>query len=211
MVFNRAFDLRPALIVRCGSGSDVARTLDFGQKHDLPPAVRGGGHSRLGYGMRDGGVVIDLSTMKRVEVDTGKHVVRAEAGTLVRDLDEATRRFGLATTSGGCPISTTLKTSCGSIKTSSRISFATIGTARSFRISVTDARHFLNQIEANELSLGRDQSRTIRVELAVPAGIAAGTSDDTVVIVATGITGASTSNSGVVDFAVSPSSASQNP
>jgi len=156
-------------------------------------------------------MVIDLSEVKRVEVDTGKRVVRAEAGTLVRDLDEATQRFGLATTSGGYPISTTLKTFCGSIKTSSRISFATIGNARSFGISVTDARHFLNQIEANELSLDTDQSRTVRVELAVPAGIAAGTSDDTVVIVATGITGASTSNSGVVDFAVSPSSASQNP
>jgi len=103
LVFNRTFDLRPALIVRCASPSDVARTLDFGQKHDLPLAVRGGGHSRLGYGTCDGGVVIDLSAMKRVEVDTGKRVARAEAGALVRDLDEATQRFGLATTSGGCP------------------------------------------------------------------------------------------------------------
>ena len=65
--------------------------------------MRGGGHSRLGHAMCDGGVVIDLSAMKRVEVDTGKRVARAEAGALVRDLDEATQRFGLATTSGGCP------------------------------------------------------------------------------------------------------------
>jgi len=41
--------------------------------------------------------------MNRVEVDAGKRVVRAEAGALVRDLDQATQRFGLATTSGGCP------------------------------------------------------------------------------------------------------------
>ena len=65
--------------------------------------MRGGGHSRLGYGMCDGGLVIDLSQMKRVEVDAGKRVARAEAGALVRDLDEATQRVGLATTSGGCP------------------------------------------------------------------------------------------------------------
>jgi hypothetical protein len=52
--------------------------------------------------MCDGGVVIDLSALKRVEVDTGKRVARAEAGALVRDLDETTQRFGLATTSGGC-------------------------------------------------------------------------------------------------------------
>jgi hypothetical protein len=53
--------------------------------------------------MCDGGVVIDFSEMKRVEVTAGKRVARAEAGAVVRDLDEATQRFGLATTSGGCP------------------------------------------------------------------------------------------------------------
>jgi FAD/FMN-containing dehydrogenase len=69
----------------------------------LPLAVHGGGHSRLGYGLCDGGVAIDPSEMKRVEVDAGKPVARAEAGALVRDLDEATQHFGLVTTSGGCP------------------------------------------------------------------------------------------------------------
>jgi FAD/FMN-containing dehydrogenase len=102
-VFNRAFDRRPAAIVRCAIPSDVARTLEFAQTKHLPLAVRSGGHSRLGYGMCDGGVVIDLSAMKRVEVDTSKRVARVEAGALVRDLDTATQRFGLATTSGGCP------------------------------------------------------------------------------------------------------------
>ena len=103
LVFNRAFDLRPALIVRCASASDVARALDFTQNHNLPLAVRGGGHNRAGFSGCDGGVVIDLSRMKRVEVDADKRVARAEAGALVRDLDQATQRFGLATTSGGCP------------------------------------------------------------------------------------------------------------
>jgi FAD/FMN-containing dehydrogenase len=103
LVFNRAFDRHPAVIVRCTGASDVARSLDFAQSNNLQVAVRAGGHSRLGYGMCDGGVVIDLSTMRRVEVDAGKRVARAEAGALVRDLDEATQHFGLATTSGGCP------------------------------------------------------------------------------------------------------------
>ena len=102
-IFNRAFDRRPALIIRCAATSDVARALNFAQNHNLPLAVRAGGHSRLGYGICDGGVVIDLSKMKRVEVNPGKHVARAQAGALVRDLDEATNRFGLATTLGGCP------------------------------------------------------------------------------------------------------------
>ena len=102
LVFNRAFDRHPAVIVRCAVPSDVAHALDFAQTKNLQVAVRGGGHSRLGYGICDG-VVIDLSALKRVEVDEGKRTARAEAGALVRDLDEATQRFGLATTSGGCP------------------------------------------------------------------------------------------------------------
>jgi hypothetical protein len=102
-IFNRAFDRRPAVIVRCAGSSDIARTLEFAQTKHLRLAVRAGGHSRLGFGMCDGGVVVDLSRMKRVEVDSAKRVARAEAGVLVRDLDEATQRFGLATTSGGCP------------------------------------------------------------------------------------------------------------
>jgi FAD/FMN-containing dehydrogenase len=103
LVFNRAFDRRPAVIVRCAGSSDVARALDFAQTKSLSLAVHGGGHSRVGFGMCDGGVVIDFSGMKRVEVNTVKRVARAQAGVLVRDLDEATQRFGLATTSGGCP------------------------------------------------------------------------------------------------------------
>jgi len=103
LIFNRAFDQRPAVIVRCSSPSDVARSLEFARKKHLPLAIRSGGHSRLGYGMCDGGLVIDLSSFKRVEIDSTKRVARAQAGALVRDLDENTQRFGLATTSGGCP------------------------------------------------------------------------------------------------------------
>jgi FAD/FMN-containing dehydrogenase len=103
LIFNRAFDRHPALIVRCSGAPDIVRSLDFAQTHDLPVAVRGGGHDRAGFSVCDGGVVIDLSRMNRVEVDASKRMARAQAGALVRDLDEATQRFGLATTSGGCP------------------------------------------------------------------------------------------------------------
>src|SRR5579863_1123220 len=103
LIFNRAFDQRPALIVRCAAAPDVARALEFAQTQNLPLAVRAGGHNRAGFSVCDGGVVIDLSGMNRVEVDAGKRVASAEAGALVRDLDHATQRFGLATTSGGCP------------------------------------------------------------------------------------------------------------
>jgi len=100
---NAAYDRHPAAIVRCATSSDVARVFDFSQSHGLPLAVRSGGHSAAGYGVCDAGVVIDLSGMKRVEVDADKRVARADAGCLVSDLDEATQRFDLAPPVGTCP------------------------------------------------------------------------------------------------------------
>jgi FAD/FMN-containing dehydrogenase len=85
------------VIVRCAVPSDVVRALDFAQTKNLRVAVRDEGHSRLGYGTCDGGAVIDLSALKRVEVDGDKGTARAEAGALVPDLDEAPQRFGVAT------------------------------------------------------------------------------------------------------------------
>jgi len=102
-VNNHAYDLHPAMIVRCASPDDVARTLDFGRSHKLVLAVRGGGHRSAGFGMCNGGVVIDLAGMKRVDVDAQKRMVRAQAGCLIGDVDHATQRFGLATVMGGCP------------------------------------------------------------------------------------------------------------
>jgi hypothetical protein len=63
LVGNRADDRHPALIVRCAGASDVRRALDFGQSQSLPLAVRGGGHSAAGFGVCDGGLMIDLSGM----------------------------------------------------------------------------------------------------------------------------------------------------
>src|SRR5207244_13114180 len=60
LVFNRAFDLHPAMIVRCANATDVARTLEFAQTSSLPVAVRSGGHSRAGCLVCDGGVVVAL-------------------------------------------------------------------------------------------------------------------------------------------------------
>jgi len=85
-----------------------------------------------------------------------------------------------------------------------------IGSPRTFRMAVTDARQFVGKVEPKELSLGADESGIIRVDLTVPAGTAPGVGDD-VVVVATSTAGPGTSNSSVVHFSVSPSSAGQNP
>ncbi len=103
LLFNRAFDRHPALIVRCAVASDIARTLDFAQRHDLRVALRGGGHNRAGFSSCDGGVVIDTKMMNRVTIDAAARVAHAQAGALTVHLDAMSQRDGLATTLAGCP------------------------------------------------------------------------------------------------------------
>ncbi|MBL7260045.1 FAD-binding oxidoreductase [Paractinoplanes lichenicola] len=99
-VWNGAFDRRPALIARCAGADDVQTAVRYAREHDLPIAVRGGGHSVQGYGVSDGGVTIDLSPMKAVTVDPATRSVRAAAGLTWAEFDLATQRHGLATTGG---------------------------------------------------------------------------------------------------------------
>ena len=99
-LFNAMIDRHPALIARCREREDVVRALEFGRSHDIPVAVRGGGHNVAGKALCDGGIVIDLSEMKRIQVDPAARTVRAEAGLTWGEFDRATQRHGLATTGG---------------------------------------------------------------------------------------------------------------
>jgi FAD/FMN-containing dehydrogenase len=99
-VYNGMIDRRPALIARCASAGEVADVIVFARAHDLPLAVRGGGHNGAGLGTVDDGVVIDLSPLKGVEVDPGARTVRVAGGSVWGEVDAATGEHGLATPSG---------------------------------------------------------------------------------------------------------------
>ncbi|MGI8775367.1 MAG: FAD-binding oxidoreductase [Actinomycetota bacterium] len=99
-VWNASIDKRPALIVRPGTTADVAAAVRFAREQDLLLAVRGGAHSVAGHGTCDGGLVIDLSGMKRVDVDASARRARVQGGCVWGDVDAATQSFGLATTGG---------------------------------------------------------------------------------------------------------------
>ena len=99
-VWNGMIDKCPALIARCTGAADVAQAVRFAQTHNLLVSVRGGGHNVAGNAVCDDGLMIDLSPMKGIQVDTDNRTVRAEAGVLWSELDAATQQHGLATTGG---------------------------------------------------------------------------------------------------------------
>jgi FAD/FMN-containing dehydrogenase len=98
--FNALVDRRPAVIARCTNAADVATALRFAQSHALEIAVRGGGHNPAGHCVCDGGLVIDLSQMRAVEVDGKARIAYAQGGATWLDFDTATQEFGLVTPGG---------------------------------------------------------------------------------------------------------------
>ena len=99
-IWNRMIDRYPALIVRCASADDVVTALGFAREHDLLISVRGGGHNVTGNAVCEAGLMLDLTPMKRADVDPERRRVIAEAGLTWNELDTATQRHGLVTTGG---------------------------------------------------------------------------------------------------------------
>ena len=99
-VWNGMIDRRPGLIARCTGAADVISSVRFAREHELLVAVRGGGHNVAGTALCDGGLVIDLSPMKGVHVDSIRREARAQPGLTLGDLDHETQAFGLAVPAG---------------------------------------------------------------------------------------------------------------
>ncbi len=93
-------DRRPTVIARCKDTTDVIATVKFAVDQNLPIAIRGGGHNFTGHAVCNNGVMIDLSMMRGVSVDTDHRVAKVEGGALWRDVDYATQAHGLATPGG---------------------------------------------------------------------------------------------------------------
>jgi len=99
-VYNAMIDRRPALVAYAAGVEDVVRAVDFAREGGLLLAVRGGGHNGAGLGSCDDGLVLDLSGLKRIEVDSEARTARVGGGCTWGEVDAATHEHGLATPSG---------------------------------------------------------------------------------------------------------------
>ncbi len=95
-VMAGGFDLRPAAVVRVAGADDVARVIRYARDTGSELAVRSGGHSGAGHGSTDGGIVIDLRDMKRLEIDPEARTAWAETGLTAGEVTVAAAEHGLA-------------------------------------------------------------------------------------------------------------------
>jgi hypothetical protein len=99
-VYVRAIDRRPAAIVRVADATDVAHVVTVARETGTELAIRSGGHSIPGFGVSDGGIVLDLSDMKGLDIDVAGRCAWASTGLMAGEYTAAVGAHGLATPFG---------------------------------------------------------------------------------------------------------------
>jgi FAD/FMN-containing dehydrogenase len=96
-VFYGGIDRHPAVIVRAADATDVARVISRARETGLELAIRSGGHSLAGHGVSEGGIVLDLSAMRALDIDAKHRTAWAQTGLTAGEYTLAVGAYGLAT------------------------------------------------------------------------------------------------------------------
>lgn len=103
-IWNGLFDRHPSVIVKCKNSEDVKSSINFARTHDIPVSVRSGGHDYAGKSVCEDGIVIDMSNLKKIEVNPDEKRAKVGAGVLIGEFDKKAQEYGLAST--GATVST---------------------------------------------------------------------------------------------------------
>ncbi len=96
-VFYGGIDRRPAVIIRAADAQDVSRVVSLARETGLELAVRSGGHSVAGHSVSHGGIVLDLSRMRDLQIDAQGRSAWAQTGLKAAEYTKAAGGYGLAT------------------------------------------------------------------------------------------------------------------
>lgn len=95
--FYGGIDRRPALIIRAADAGDVCDAIALARETGLELAVRSGGHSAAGHCVSEGGIVLDLSKMRDLQIDIANRTAWVESGSTAGEYTAAAAEHGLAT------------------------------------------------------------------------------------------------------------------
>jgi FAD/FMN-containing dehydrogenase len=96
--WNAQVTARPSVVARCRTTADVQAAVRAARLTRVPLSVLGGGHDWAGSAIRDGGLLVDLTEMRRVTVDGAE--ARVAGGATVSDVLDAARPHGYAAAVG---------------------------------------------------------------------------------------------------------------
>jgi FAD/FMN-containing dehydrogenase len=94
-VYLGVLDQRPAVIVQPVDTADVAQVIALARESGVPFAVKGGGHGF--FPLCDGGIVLDMSSMRDLQVDTDTRTAWVQTGLTAGEYTEALAEHGLVT------------------------------------------------------------------------------------------------------------------
>jgi FAD/FMN-containing dehydrogenase len=99
-IWNGMISKTPAVVVQPVSAEEVSEAVRFAHANGILLSIKGGGHNIAGTSLADGGLTLEMSRMKTVEVDVDRRLVHVGPGCLLGDVDRATQEHGLATVLG---------------------------------------------------------------------------------------------------------------
>ena len=99
-IWNAMVAKTPGVIARCADVADVQLAVRLASEAGILTAVRCGAHSLAGFGSCPGGLVIDLSRLRAVEVDGTSRRAKFAGGCLLGNVDTATQQYGLVFPAG---------------------------------------------------------------------------------------------------------------
>ncbi len=94
-VFVGGIDRHPAAIVQVADAHDVSQVITLARETGMELAIRSGGHSASGYSVSEGGIVLDLSAMKGLEIDVNGRTAWVETGLTAGEVTSALGKHGL--------------------------------------------------------------------------------------------------------------------
>ena len=95
--FYGGMNHRPSVIIRAANAIDVADVIAVARDSGHELSVRSGGHSLAGHGVSDGGIMLDVSGMRSLEIDAEDRTAWVEPGLTAGEYSVAAAAHGLAT------------------------------------------------------------------------------------------------------------------